>query len=93
MPSRKIARSIHEDARDYARIIAKTEEYAQSRNDRKKVEIVFAHMKRILGLRRFRLRGLSGADDNLTLAAIAHNLRKLAKLIWRSPMTGGLCPA
>jgi transposase len=90
-PARKIARSIHEDARDYARMIAQTEAYVRSRNDRKKVEMVFAHMKRILGLRRFRLRGLSGASDELTLAATVHNLRKLAKLIWRPPMTGRLC--
>ncbi len=34
--------------------------------------IVFVHMKRILGPRRFRLRGLSGAGDELTLAATAH---------------------
>ncbi len=55
--------------------------------------MAFAHMKRILGLRRFRLRGLSGAGDELALAATVHNLRKLAKLIWRPPTTGEVCPA
>ena len=61
--------------------------------DRKKVEITFAHMKRIIGLRRFRLRGMTGARDRLLLAATALNLRKLAKTIWRPPMIGELCPA
>jgi hypothetical protein len=91
-PARRIARSVHEDARDYTRQLAQTEAYAQSRNDRKKVEIVFAHMKRIIGLRRFRLRGMTGARDELLLAATALNLRKLAKLIWRPPITGAVCP-
>jgi Transposase DDE domain len=59
-PFRKIARSIHEKARDVARSISKTAEYQQSRRDRKKVEMLFAHIKRILKLDRLRLRGLSG---------------------------------
>jgi transposase len=50
MPARKIPRSIHEAARDKARAIAKTEAYAVSRRERKKVEMLFAHLKRILGL-------------------------------------------
>jgi IS5 family transposase len=82
-PSRKIARSIHESARDVAREIAKTEAYQHSRKDRKKVEILFAHLKRILKLGRLRLRGLSGAQDEFLLAAAAQNLRRLAK--WVTP--------
>jgi len=81
MPARKIGRSIHEAARDKARAIAKTEAYAVSRRQRKKVEMLFAHLKRILGLGRLRLRGPSGAKDEFLLAATAQNLRKLAKLI------------
>ena len=81
MPARKIARSIHEAARDKARAIAKTEAYAVSRRERKKVEMLFAHLKRILRLDRLRLRGPSGAKDEFLLAATAQNLRKLAKLI------------
>jgi hypothetical protein len=46
-PIRKIARSIHEPARDVARAVAKTRLYKQSRKDRKKVEMLFAHLKRI----------------------------------------------
>jgi hypothetical protein len=80
-PARKIARSVHEAARDKARAIAKTEAYAVSRRERKKVEMLFAHLKRILRLDRLRLRGPNGAKDEFLLAATAQNLRKLAKLI------------
>lgn len=80
-PARKILRSIHEGARDMARNIATTDAYVASRRQRKKVEMLFAHLKRILNLRRLRLRGPSGAKDEFHLAATAQNLRKLAKLI------------
>src|SRR6202167_3651330 len=80
-PARKIARSIHEAARDRARAIAKTDAYVISRRERKKVEMLFAHLKRILRLDRLRLRGPCGARDEFLLAATAQNLRKLAKLI------------
>ena len=79
-PPRKVLRSIHEGARDMARDIAKTEAYVVSRRQRKKVEMLFAHLKRILGLDRLRLRGPNGARDEFLLAATAQNLRKLAKL-------------
>jgi transposase len=78
-PSRKIARSVHESSRDAARALAETPEYKQSRRDRKKVEMLFAHLKRILKLDRLRLRGLSGARDEFLLAATAQNLRRMAK--------------
>ena len=68
-PARKIARSVHEAARDKARAIAKTEAYAVSCRERKKVEMLFAHLKRILRLGRLRLRGPSGAKDEFLLAA------------------------
>ena len=78
---RKIPRSIHEGARDIARAIAKTDVYVLSRRMRKKIEMLFAHLKRILKLDRLRLRGPNGARDEFHLAATAQNLRKLAKLI------------
>jgi transposase len=78
-PIRKIARSVHEVARDVARAIAKTDAYQQSRNDRKKVEMLFAHLKRILKLDRLRLRGISGAKDEFLLAATVQNLRRMAR--------------
>src|SRR5437764_1885750 len=80
-PARKIPRSIHEGARDMARDIATTDAYVTSRRERKKVEMLFAHLKRILKLDRLRLRGPNGAHDEFHLAATAQNLRKLAMLI------------
>ena len=80
-PARKIPRSIHEGARDFARDVAKTDAYLTSRRERKKVEMLFAHLKRILKVDRLRLRGPCGARDEFLLAATAQNLRKLAKLV------------
>lgn len=64
-----------------ARDIATTDAYITSRRERNKVEMLFAHLKRILKLDRLRLRGPSGASDEFHLAATAQNLRKLAKLL------------
>jgi transposase len=83
-PARKVPRSIYEGARQMARDIANSDEGRASRRERKKVEMLFAHLKRILKLDRLRLRGPNGARDEFHLAATAQNLRKLAKLI---PMT------
>jgi transposase len=80
-PARKVPRSIHEGARDMARAIANSWEGRTSRRLRKKVEMLFAHLKRILKLDRLRLRGPCGARDEFILAATAQNLRKMAKLI------------
>jgi hypothetical protein len=85
VPARKISRSIYEGARDLAREIAKTEAYQTSRRQRKKVEMLFAHLKRILKLDRLRLRGPNGARDECHLATTAQNLRKLAKLMPVAP--------
>jgi transposase len=85
-PARKVPRSIYEGARDMARDLAKTDAYRTSRRQRKKVEMLFAHLKRILRLDRLRLRGPCGAHDEFLLAATAQNLRKLAKLIPAPPL-------
>jgi IS5 family transposase len=85
MPARRVVRDVHEAARDVARDLAKTEAFAHSRRDRKKIEMLFAHLKRILRLDRLRLRGPSGAQFEFTLAAIAQNLRRLAKIVGRPP--------
>ena len=79
--ARKVTRSVHEGARNLARAIAEDDEWSTSRRERKKVEMLFAHLKRILRLDRLRLRGPNGARDEFHLAAAAQNLRKLAKLI------------
>lgn len=93
-PARKVPRSIYEGARDMARDIARTEAVRTSRRQRKKVEMLFAHLKRILRLDRLRLRGPCGARDEFLLAATAQNLRKLARLMTHPPPTmGTLVPA
>src|SRR6202050_5703149 len=80
-PARYVPRSIYEGARDMARQIASSWQGRTARRLRKKVEMLFAHLKRILKLDRLRLRGPNGARDEFLLAATAQNLRKLAKLI------------
>jgi transposase len=90
---RIIPRSIYEEARDVARALAKTEAFEQSRRERKRVEMLFAHLKRILRLGRLRLRGPCGAQFEFTLAAIAQNLRRLAKLLVRPPPAVEACLA
>lgn len=81
---RKIARHPHEDAREYACQLAQTDAYVASSYARKKAEMLFAHLKRIIRLDRLRLRGPNGAKDEFHLAATVQSLRKLAKLM---PMT------
>ncbi len=90
-PQRMIPRDINEDARDVARALAGTDAFEQSRRDRKRVEMLFAHLKRIFRLSRLRLRGPRGAQDEFTLAAIAQNLRRLAKLVARPPPLAAAC--
>jgi hypothetical protein len=90
---RKITRSIFEDSRDVARAINQIPEYLQSRKDRKKVEILFAHLKRIMKLDRLRLRGLTGAKDEFLMAATVQNLKKLAKLKYKPSDYGRGAPA
>lgn len=84
-PARKLMRSVHEAARDTARAVARTEAYRVSRNQRKKSEMLFAHLKGPLKLRRLRLRGLSGAQFEFLMAATAQNLRRLAMWIGTGP--------
>jgi transposase len=90
-PLRKIDRSIHEAARDIARAVAQRPDYRITRRHRKKVEILFGHMKRILKVDRLRLRGISGARDEFLLTATAQNLRRMAKLLGTGPPEN--CPA
>jgi hypothetical protein len=87
MPHRRIARDVNEDARDVARALMGTPEYEKSRNERKKVEMKFAHLKCHHGLERLRLRGRSGARDEFQLAAIVQNLKTLANH-WLPPPNG-----
>jgi transposase len=91
---RKVTRDVDEDVRDRVRALANTDAFQQSRRERKKVEMRFAHMKRILRLDRLRLRGLSGARDEVLLTATAQNLRRLVKFLCRPPpLAVAACPA
>ena len=83
--ARILVRSIHESARDVAREVRKTPAYRKTRRQRKQVEMLFAHMKRILKMDRLRLRGLSGARDEFLLTATAQNLRRMAKYLGTGP--------
>ncbi len=82
---RKITRSIYELSRDVARDIGETPEYLQSRKDRKKVEVLFAHLKRVMNFDRLRLRGITGAHDEFLMAATVQNLKKLAQQRFKPP--------
>ena len=85
VPRRKITRSVYESSREVARAIAQTPAYKKTRRQRKKVEMLFAHMKRILKLDRLRLRGMNGARDEFLLAATTQNLRRMARLLSQPP--------
>jgi hypothetical protein len=93
MANRQIDRSPHESARDVARAITKTDAYKQSRKERKKVEMLFAHLKRILKMDKLRLRGFSNAKDEFLLAATAQNLRRMAKRLAINEPVPQLIPA
>ncbi len=89
---RKVVRSIYEPARDVARAVAKTPAYRKTRRQRKQVEMLFAHMKRILKMDRLRLRGISGARDEFLLTATAQNLRRMAKYLSTGPPAARVSP-
>jgi hypothetical protein len=76
--ARKIPRDVHEDARNVARQLMRTQAFLKSRDKRKRVEMRFAHLKIHHGFERMRLRGLSGARNEFYLAAIVQNLKALA---------------
>ncbi|WP_342075054.1 IS1182 family transposase [Yoonia sp. SS1-5] len=86
--TRSINREEYEIVRDFARLCTASEFNPTAQRRRKKVEMLFAHLKCILGLGRLRLRGPCGVQDEFTLAATAQNLRKLAKLKPMVPAIG-----
>ncbi len=77
---RSLSVSVHEELRQRVAGLAGTAAFKKSAYLRRKVEMCFAHLKRNLNFRRLRLRGMTGARDECTLAAIAQNLRKVIKL-------------
>jgi hypothetical protein len=84
-PQRSLSVNVNEEVRQHVASLAGTEAFKRSARERRKVEMLFAHLKRHLNFRRLRLRGMTGARDECTLAAVAQNLRKLVKLIGFSP--------
>ena len=84
--ARSLSISIHEPARQEAKALAQTEAFRVSKQRRQKVEMLFAHLKQQLGIRRLRLRGLQGAAEEFNLAATVQNLRRLANLTAQTTM-------
>lgn len=90
---RIVTRHIFEKERQHVRALKGTEAFQQSARERKKVEMLFAHLKRNLALRRLRLRGLTGARDEFLLAATIQNLKKLVRLCAHGPPEPTKCNA
>jgi transposase len=85
---RIVTRHLFEAEREQVRLLMGTKAFQQSARERKKVEMLFAHLKTHLGLRRLRLRGPSGASDEFLLAATVQNLKKLVRFVtYRPPRT------
>jgi hypothetical protein len=90
---RIVTRNLFEVEREHVRALKGTEAFERSARERRKIEMAFAHLKRNLGFRRLRLRGITGARDEFLLAATVQNLRKLARFLpYRPPLPTG-CPA
>src|ERR1700758_5330759 len=86
VPWRKVPRDVNEEARDVARALMNTPEYERSRDERKRVEMRFAHLKTHHRFERMRLRGLSGARAGFPLVVVVKNLKTLAKPTWQPPL-------
>ena len=84
-PSREVPRDVHEYARDVTRRLMCTKAFLKSRDQRKRVEMRFAHLKTHHRFERMRLRGLSGARDEFLLAATVQNLKTLVLRIFKPP--------
>ena len=72
---RSLSVNAHEDVRQHVAGLAGTEAFKRSARERRKVEMLFAHLKRNLNFRRLRLRGMTGARDECTLPAVVQNSR------------------
>jgi hypothetical protein len=92
--ARQIPRDFHECARDVTRRLMRTKAFLKSRDQRKRVEMCFAHLKIHHSFERMRLRGLSGARDEFLLAATVQNLKTFGAPITRAttrPATSIVC--
>jgi len=79
--ARRLAINFDEPARQYAKQLVDTEGYRLSRRERKKVEALFAELKDVIKLRRFRLRRLRNVKEQTLMAATAQNLRRLIRFL------------
>ncbi len=84
-----LAIHVHEPARQRARELANTPEFAHAQRQRKKVEALFAELKNLIGLRRLRLRRLRFVREQFFLAAAAQNIKRLVRFLSR-PTTPAL---
>jgi transposase len=71
----------NEPARQRARELVNTPEFAQAQRQRKKVEALFAELKNQIGLRRLRLRRLRFVREQFFLAAVAQNIKRLVRFL------------
>jgi len=71
----------NEPARQRARELVNTPEFAKAQRQRKKVEALFAELKNQIGLRRLRLRRLKFVREQFFLAAVAQNIKRLVRFL------------
>jgi len=90
---RIVTRNLFEAEREHVRALKGTEAFARSARERRKIEMLFAHLKRNLNFRRLRLRGITGASDEFLLAATVQNLKRLVRSIGDHPPISAACPA
>jgi hypothetical protein len=74
-----------EPARQRARELVNTPEFAKAQRERKKVEALFAELKNQIGLRRLRLRGLKFVREQFFMAATAQNIKRLVRFLNQTP--------
>ena len=80
-----LAIHIHEPARQRARELVNTPEFATAQRQRKKVEALFAELKNQIGLRRLRLRRMKFVREQFFLAAAAQNIKRLVRFLSQAP--------
>jgi hypothetical protein len=78
---RFLAIYMDEPARQRARDLVNTPEFAAAQRQRKKVEALFAELKNQIGLRRLRLRRLKFVREQFFLAAVAQNIKRLVRFL------------
>ena len=78
---RYLAIHMDEPARQRARELVQTSEFAHAQRQRKKVEALFAELKNQIGLRRVRLRRLKFVREQFFLAAAAQNIKRLVRFL------------